>query len=210
MENYETKLLLMSPRELSSPKGSIPFSDLVGLVSINSNDAYERRIRKLAKNLPYQTASWPSFGQYTEDWYKVEVSEFKRQLFYCERGSCGVRHSCENLIDLSYQIISIVSPSLTQTASKIAENLDLIKDQRLFIWLRMSSGIYHMLQVNKYFGVRMLNSNVTWMCEELVRMGIFKTPSDAFESEIHIRKGLMLSGLSSSIASSLYQELKNA
>ncbi len=113
-----------------------------------------------------------------------EVGEFKRQLLYCERGSCDVRENCENL--------------------------DRIKDQRLLIWLRMSSEIYHMFQVNRYFGIRMLSSNVTWMCQELVRMGVFSNTLDAFKSELHIIKGLMLSGATSDFVSELYRELQNA
>jgi hypothetical protein len=210
MENYETQFLSITPDEMPSPKGSIPYGDLTALVSIKATDAYERELRKLAKKLPYKTSSWPSFGQYTEDWYKVEVGEFKRQLQYCERGSCQVREDCENIIDLSYQVLNIVSPGLTSSASKVAENLDRIQDQRSLIWLRMSSEIFHMYQVNNYFGIRMLNANVTWMCGELVRMGVFNNTSDAFKSEKHILHGLMLSGLPKSTASKFYQELQNA
>jgi hypothetical protein len=210
MENYEAQLLSITTEEMPQPQGSIPYAYLSALVSIKTTDSYERELRKLAKKLPYKTSSWPSFGQYVEDWYKVEVGEFKRQLQYCERGSCQVREDCENLVDLSYQILNVVSPRLTSSASKIAENLDRIKDQRLLIWLSMSSEIFHMYQVNKYFGTRMLNANVTWMCEELVRMGVFNNTSDAFGSEKHILQGLMLSGLPKSMASILYQELQSA
>jgi len=208
--SYEAKLLSITADELPSPKGSIPFSELVGLVSIRSKGAYEQELRKLARKLPYKTDLWPSFGQYVEDWYRVEIGQFKRQLQYCERGGCDVREDCENLIDLSYHILTIVSPGLTSSASRVAESLDRIKDQRLLIWLRMSSEIFHMYQVNSYFGERMLNANVAWMCEELVRMGIFKTPYDAFKSQRHILQGLMLSGLPKSTASKLYQELEDA
>jgi len=210
MENYEAQLLSISPDEIPSPNGSVSYGDLTALVSLKTTNDYERELRKLAKKLPYRTSSWPSFGQYTEDWYRVEVGEFKRQLQYCERGSCDVREDCENLIDLSYQIINIVSPDLTSSAIKIAERLDPIKDQRLLIWLRMSSEIFHMYQVNDYFGIRMLNANVTWMCEELVRMEVFNNTIDAFKSEQHIVQGLMLSGLPKSTASKLYMALENA
>ncbi|MGD9557963.1 MAG: hypothetical protein AB7V25_13150 [Mangrovibacterium sp.] len=210
MENYEAQFLSITTEEMPAPKGGIPYAGLSVLISIKTTDEYERELRKLAKKLPYKTSSWPSFGQYVEDWYRVEVGEFKRQLQYCERGSCEVREDCENIIDLSYQILNVVSPSLTPSASKVAENLDRIKDQRLLIWLRMSSEIFHMYQVNKYFGTRMLNANVTWMCEELVRMGVFESTSAAFRSERHILQGLMLSGLPKSTASMLYQELLNA
>ena len=200
----------MSRRYCLLLRGSIPFGDFAGLLSIKTNEEYQRSIRKLTNNLPYKTSSWPSFGEYVEDWYKVEVGEFKRQLLYCERGSCDVRENCENLVDLSYHILNVISPNLTLAASKTSENLDRIKDQRLLIWLRMSSEIYHMFQVNRYFGIRMLSSNVTWMCQELVRMGVFSNTLDAFKSELHIIKGLMLSGATSDFVSELYRELQNA
>jgi len=210
MENYEAKFLSVTTDEMPSPIGCITYADFSSLVSVKTVDAYERELRNLAKKLPYKTTSWPSFGQYNEDWYRVEVGEFKCELQYCERGSCQIRESCENLIDLSYQILNIVSPSLTQSASKAAETLDRIKDQRLLIWLRISSEIFHMYQINNYFGIRMLNANVTWMCEELVRMGVFGNTADAFKSEKHIIQGLMLSGLPKSTASTLYLYLLNA
>ena len=210
MEDYEAKLLSITADELPSPKGSIPFGKLVALVSMKTTNTYERELRKLAEQLPYKTALWPSFGQYVEDWYRVEIGQFKRELQYCERGGCEVREDCENLIDLSYQILNIISPGLTSSASRVAETLERIKDQRLLIWLRMSSEIFHMYQVNSYFGVRMLNTNVAWMCEELVRMGVFKSPADAFKSQKHIQQGLMLSGLPKRVASKLYQELQDA
>lgn len=210
MENYEAQLLSITTEEMSIPRGSITYADLSVLISIKNTEAYDRELRKLARKLPYKTSSWPGFGQYVEDWYKVQVGEFERQLQYCERGRCQVREDCENLIDLSYHILNIVSPSLTPSASKAAESLDRIKDQRLLIWLRMSSKLFYMYQVNKYFGTRMLNSNVTWMCDELVRMGVFDNTSAALKSEKHILKGLMLSGLPENTASMLYQELVNA
>jgi hypothetical protein len=114
------------------------------------------------------------------------------------------------LVDLSYHILNIVAPSMTVAAGEIAETLDRIEDQRLLIWLEMSSEIYHSFQVNKYFGVRRLISNATWMCEELVRMGVVASVSDAFKSRTHIRKGLMLSGLPAGLAAKLYLELANA
>ncbi|NRB39778.1 MAG: DUF998 domain-containing protein [Pseudomonadales bacterium] len=210
MENYETQFLSITPLEMPAPNGSIPYADLTALISIKTTDAYERELRKLAQKLPFKTSSWPSFGQDSGDGSRVEVGEFKRQLQYCERGSCQVREDCENLIDLSYQVLNIVCPNLSSSAEKIAQNLDCIKDQRLLIWLRMSSEIFHMYQVNSYFGIRMLNANVTWMCEELVRMGVFNNTTDAFKSEKHIVQGLMLSGLPKSIASTFYQQLKKA
>lgn len=210
MENYESKLLSITTDEIPLGKGCIPYADFSSLVSIKTVEEYERALRKLANKLPYKTTSLPGFGQYNEDWYRVEVDEFKRELQYCERGSCRVRESCENLIDLSYQILKIVSPGFTPSASKVAKNLDRIKDQRLLIWLRMSSEIFHMYQVNSYFGIRILYANVTWMCEELVRMRVFSNTADAFRSEQHIVQGLVLSGLPKNTASTLYQELQNA
>jgi len=133
VENYEVKLLSLMPNELPAPKGHIPFADLVSLTSIQSNDIYERGLRQLANNLPYQTSLWPAFGEYLEDWYRIEIGEFKRQLLYCERGHCDVRKDCENLIELSYHILGIVSPALTPAATKIAKSLDRIQDQRLLI-----------------------------------------------------------------------------
>ncbi|WP_394233377.1 hypothetical protein [Pseudomonas anguilliseptica] len=210
MESYAAKLLSIFPEELPSPKGSISFGDLAALASIRNSKEYERSLQKLAKHLPYKTSSWPSFGEYIEDWYKVEVGDFKYQLLYCERGSCRITENCENLIDLSYQILNIASPNLTVSSVKASADLDQIRDQRLLIWLQMSSKIYYMLQTNKYFGARMLSANVTWMCEELVRMGIYSSTVDAFRGKVHIIKGLTLSGLPYDLASELYLELQNA
>lgn len=207
MENYEGQLLSITAEEMSVPKGAISFSDLSAMISIQTAGEYERELRKLAKKLPYKTSSWPVFGEYIEDWYRVEVGEFKYQLQYCERGGCKVRADCENIIDLSYQIQRIVSPRLTLSASKVAEILDKINDHRLLIWLRKSSEIFHMYQVNKCFGSRILYANVTWMSEELVRMGAFESAWAAFRSERHIVQGLSLSGLPKSMALMFYQEL---
>jgi hypothetical protein len=210
MDNYEARLSSIHPEELPSPKSNIFFGDFAELISVKRCNEYEKSLRQLAKKLPYKVASWPSFGEYIEDWYRVEIGVLKRQLLYCERGSCDVRESCENLIDLSYHILNIGSPRLTSSASIIAGTLDRIKDQRLLIWLNMSSEIYHSFQANKYFGMRMLNSNVTWMCEELVRMGVENSTADAFNNEVHITKGLMLSGMPAHFAADLYHELQNA
>lgn len=210
MENYESKLLSITTDEMPLTESCIPYADFSSLLSINIVETYEQELRQLAKKLPYKTSSWPSFGQYHEDSYRVELDEFKRELQYCERGHCDARENCENLIDLSYHILKIVSPGLTPSALKVAETLDQIQDQRLLIWLNMSSEIFHMYQINSYFGVRTLHANVTWMCEELVRMGVFSNTDEAFKSEKHIVQGLMLSGLPKSTASRLYQELKSA
>lgn len=210
MKAYETQLLSLRPAEEPVPRGHLPFTDFTDLISADTSIAYERELRRLARKLPYKTSSWPVFGEYVEDWHRVEVAGSKRQLLYCERGSCEVIEGCEHLIDLSYHVLKVVAPVFTFSASKVAEQLDRIKDQRLLIWLRMSSEIFHMYQVNSYFGVRTLNANVTWMCEELVRMGLFTNVSDAFKSERHILQGLRISGMPSAKASELYLELMHA
>jgi hypothetical protein len=210
MENYADQLLAIIPAELPASREHIPFRDLVSLVSLKNNVAYEQGLRELANKLPYQTGHWPVFGEYAEDWHRVEVDEFQCQLLYCERGHCDLRHSGANLIELSYYIFDLISPGFTPSAVEIAKSLDRIQDQRLLLWLRMSSEIYQMFQVNTSFGTRTLYANVSWMCEELVRMGVFTNTTDAFNSKIHILKGLMLSGLPVEFAENLYQELKNA
>ena len=144
MENYETKLLALNPAELDSPSSHIPFGELVNLVSIETTEEYETAIKALATNLPYETLKWPNFtSTYVDDWFKVEVDVFNRQLLFCERGSCQSRQDCDNLIDLSYHVLNIVSPSFTRSASQLSKGLDNIGDQRLLIWLRMSSEIYY-------------------------------------------------------------------
>ena len=140
----------------------------------------------------------------------VELSEFRYNLLYCERGSSELRNKCANVIDLVFEILRIVAPGYTEAASTIAASLDRMADQRLLIWLSMSSEIFHMYQVNKYFGLRAAAYNVTWMCEELVRMGVFSNESEAFESEEHILKGLMISGLPNQYARRVIHELKDA
>lgn len=210
MENYEAQLLSVNSDMLPAPVASIPYGNLVGLSSIEDNISYEKSIRALSQSLPFEVKSWPSFGEYTEDWFKVEVGQFKRHLYYCERGSCDLRESCTNLIDLSFQLFRIIAPAFTSSASTIVESLDRIEDQRIIIWFRMSSEIFHMYQVNQYFGLRMATENMTWMCQELVRMGVFANPSDAFKSKAHMIKGLMLSGMSNEYAEHLYSELQNA
>lgn len=209
-ENYESQLLALNPEPLPVPYGCLPYRDLVGLVSIDTVKTYERRLRELAKMLPYQISSWPCFGEYCEDGYSVDVGPLNYQLLYCERGRCDVREDCKNLVDLSYAIFSLVSPNLTTAASKLTKNLDGIKDQRLILWLRMSSEIYHLFQVNRCFGSRKLTDNLIWMCQELVRMGVSQNSSEAFNSERHIMQGLKLSGLPETLAADLYRELQNA
>lgn len=204
---YESKLLSLTVEELPIPKSFIPYANLSALLSIEKIDIYENELRKLAKRLPYETTSWPSFGEYVENHIRVNINAFQYHLLHCERGSCQVIEDCKNIIDLSYQILKIVSPSKTPSALKIAESLDRILDQRLLIWLSMSSEIFYMYNVNKYFGTRALYTNVTWMCEELVRMGVFEDAFTAFCSKKHIVHGLTLSGLPKSTASKFYEEL---
>lgn len=209
MENYIDKLFSLQAQVLDAPKTSIPYSKLLKLVSIKEPALFEKAIQKLAQDLPFKTTSWPSFGQYVEDWYTVELSEFKCNLFYCERGGYDLRNKCTNEIDLAFEIMRIVVPSYTNAASAIAANLDQIADQRLLIWLRMSSEIFYMYHVNDYFGLRVATYNVTWMCEELVRMGVFSNTATAFENEKHILKGLMISGMPYEHATRLIHQLKD-
>jgi hypothetical protein len=210
MENYEDKLLSLEARVLASPKTSIPYGKLMELVSINESAVLEKAMKKLAQGLPFPTHSWPAFGRYVEDWYMVELSEFQCNLHYCERGGYDLRHKCVNIIDLVFEIFRIVAPGYTEAAKTIAASLDPIADQRLLIWLHRSSEIFHMHQVNEYFGLRVTSDNVTWMCEELVRMGVFSNETEAFESEKHILQGLRISGMPSERARRLLNQLKDA
>jgi len=208
MENYESKLLAVEPEELDLPTSTISFGKLIALESITSSEAYEHAIRKLALQLPYTPASWPIFDEYADDWTVVNVGKFTKQIKYCERGSCRVAHDCKTMTDLSYFVFAFIAPRFTSGVSKIADTFDAIKDHRLLIWLSMSSDIYHMYQVNQYFGIRMLNTNVTWMCQELVRMGKFENELEAFMSEKHIVHGLRLSGMPHEMAKKLYLDLE--
>jgi hypothetical protein len=210
MENYIDKLFSLQAQMLDSPKTSIPYNKLVKFVSINEPTLFETAIRKLARDLPFATHSWPRFGQYVEDWYMVELNEFKCNLHYCERGGYELRYKCENNIDLVFEILRMVAPGYTESASIIAARLDRIADQRLLIWLHKSSEIFHMYQVNQYFGLRVSTYNLTWMCEELVRMGVFSNEAEAFESEEHILKGLTISGMSNEYARRLLRQFQDA
>jgi hypothetical protein len=210
MKNYVSKLLSLEPSSYSVPKGSLSYGDLLELSPLREVALFEKKIRALAKKLPFKTSSWPSFGGYREDWFKVSVSEFDFQLSYCERGSCGLRANCETPIDLAFEIFKIVSPTYTRGGETIAAKLDRIADQRMLIWLEMSSEVFHMFQINKSFGVRAAARNITWMCEELVRMGVFASPTEAFNEEAHAINGLMLSGLPKEEAINILNLLKNA
>jgi hypothetical protein len=210
MENYTNKLLSIQTQPLDSPQTSIPYSELVKLAPIKEPSVFETAIKKLAHRLPFKTESWPSFGSYAEDHFMVELGEFTCNLCYCERGSCTLRSKCTNIIDLVFEVFRVVFPNYTEAARTASMGLERFADQRLLIWLRMSSEIYYMYQVNEYFGFRAATYNVTWMCEELVRMGQFVREIDAFESKEHILKGLIISGMPHEYASRLYQQLKDA
>lgn len=208
MQNYLDKLLSLQPQALDAPKISIPYNKLIKLVSIHEPTVFESAIKELAEELPFKIYNLPSFGQYVDDWYMVELNEFKRNILYCERGGYDLRSKCENGIDLAFEILRIVAPGYTTSATAIAKTLDPIADQRIMIWLRMSSEVYHMYQVNTYFGLRVATYNVTWMCQELVRMGVVATEPDAFENEEYILKGLTLSGMPNEFAREIIQQIK--
>jgi hypothetical protein len=93
MENYVAKLLSLQAQVLDPPQTSIPYGRLLKLVSITESARLEEALKELAQDLPFKTNSWPGFGRYVEDWYMVELSEFQRNLLYCERGGCGVPRS---------------------------------------------------------------------------------------------------------------------
>lgn len=208
MNNYIDKLLSLQAQVLDEPKTSIPYDKLIKLVSIHEPTAFENAIKELAEGLPFKIYNLPSFGQYVDDWYMVELSEFKRNILYCERGGYDLRSKCENNIDLAFEIFRIVAPGYTTSATAIAKRLDPLADQRILIWLRMSSEIYHLYQVNTYFGLRVATYNVAWMCQELVRMGVVTSESDAFANEEYILKGIMLSGMSNEFARKIIQQIK--
>ena len=210
MDNYVDKLLSLQAPVLDSPKTSIPYEKLLTLVSITDSARLEKALREMAQDLPFKTNAWPSFNGYVEDWYMVELSEFKRNLLYCERGGYDLRYKCANGIDLVFEILRIVAPGYTEAARTLAAGLDQLADQRLLLWLNKSSENYHLYQVNEYFGLRVTTYNVTWMCEELVRMGVFSNTSDAFESEEHILKGLTISGMPNEYAGRLLHQLKDS
>jgi hypothetical protein len=110
---------------------------------------------------------------------------------------------------LVFEIFRIIAPGYTKSASAIATNLDRLADQRLLIWLRMSSEIFHMYQVNDYFGLRVATLNVAWMCQELVRMGVFPNEAKAFASKKHILKGLTISGMPYGDAGRIIHQLRD-
>lgn len=210
MENYSQKLLLLQPKILAEPQTSIPYNKLMSLVSIREPDLLENAMKDLITELPFKTSLLPSFGKYEEYNYMVEISEFKCNILYCERGGYDLRYKCENVSDLIFQIFRIISSSYTHVASSLAKNLDRLTDQRLLLWLKMSSEIYQMYQVNQYFGLRTATHNIAWMCEELVRMGVYSTPAEAFESEMYILKGFTISGMPNKFAKDVLSQLRNS
>jgi|GEM_PF-2023628 hypothetical protein len=208
MQNYIDKLLSLQTQVLDAPKISIPYDKLIKLVSLHESAVFETEIKRLAEDLPFKTNALPSFGQYVDDWYMVELGEFKCNIFYCERGGFDLRSKCVNNIDLSFEIFRIIIPGYTASAAAIAKQLDSIADQRILIWLKMSSEIYYMYQVNAYFGLRVATYNVAWMCQELVRMGVFTNELDAFVNEEYILKGLMLSGMPNEFTRKIIEQIK--
>ena len=138
----------------------------------------------------------------------VFVSELKHELDYCERGSRTSVARCRNNIDLTYQVLKKMTIHVSLPTSQVAAQLDHIADQRLILWLSKSTEIYRMFICNTLFGMRVLEENVAWMCDELVRMRVFENQTDAFDSEFHILHGLMLSGLPRAEAEKMYAELR--
>ncbi|MFH2040372.1 MAG: hypothetical protein ABIJ65_13155 [Chloroflexota bacterium] len=207
MENYEKKLLEIVPLPTERVSGVIQSSELMEYVSIQNAEEMENAIRSLVQKLPFGISFWPSFDSYIDDWYKVEVTPFRYNIFYCERGGYDLRFTCSNFFDAAFEVFKIMIPSYTRTSRLIAAKLDQIADQRLLIWLRMSSEIYHMHQINELFGRRMAVANIAWMSEELVRMGVADHPATAFRKKEHILKGLTLSGYPLEQANEIYNRI---
>ena len=207
MENYESKLLGLDPIPTARVTSTVKLSELMKYVSVRETEEFEKTIRSLAQKLPFRVSEWPSFDAYVEDWYKVETTQFQFKIFYCERGGYDLRVSCDNFFDAAYEVFKIVIPSFTRSAGLLAARLDHIADQRLLIWLRMSSEIYHMQQINDLLGRRMAAYNVAWMSEELVRMGVADHPGTAFRKKDHILKGLTLSGYPLEQANEIYDRM---
>ncbi len=207
MENYENKLLGIVPIPTERVTSTIQLSELMEYVSIHASGEFEIAIRSLVQKLPFGITNWPSFDAYVEDWYLVEVTPFHYNLFYCERGGHDLRVTCSNFMDAAFEVFKIMIPSFTRTSNLIAAKMDHLADQRLLIWLRMSSEIYHMYQINELFGRRMAVTNIAWMSEELVRMGVADHPATAFRKKEHILKGLTLSGFPLEQANEIYNRI---
>jgi hypothetical protein len=209
MENYESKLLGIDPIPTERVISTIKLSDLMGYVSIRDTEGFKKAIQTLALKLPFYIRNWPGFETYVEDWFNVEVTRFRYNFYYCERGGVDLRVSCNDFIDAAFEVFKIAMPLLTRTAGVLAAKLDPIADQRLLIWLRMSSEIYHMQQINDLFGRRMAVANLAWMSEELVRMGVASDPGAAFGKKGHILKGLTLSGYPLEQADEIYNRMES-
>jgi hypothetical protein len=210
MENYEKKLLSIKVTESQLKENTFSVAELISFSLIKNIKDFETAILSLVKRLPFQISKLPSFGLYVEDWFKIEVNMYGYELIYCERGSYDKREKCENFFEIAYEIFRIISPTFTKPAEDIASTLDKIVDQRLMIWLQMSSEIYHMFLINKFYGYKTATQNITWMCEELVRMGVADNLENAFNKKDHIIKGITLSGFPISNANEIYKKLRNA
>jgi hypothetical protein len=210
MENYEKKLLSIKVTESQLKENTFSVAELISFSLIKNIKDFETTVLSLVKRLPFQISKLPSFGLYVEDWFKVEVNMYGYELIYCERGRYDTIEKCDNFFEIAYEIFRIIAPSLTKHAEAIASTLDKIADQRLMIWLQMSSEIYHMFLINRFYGYKSATKNITWMCEELVRMGVADNLENALNKKDHIIKGIALSGLPISKANEIYNKLNNA
>lgn len=210
MENYENKLLSIKTIESTLYENSISSTELISFSSVRNIEDFEKVIHDLTKRLPFRIDKLPSFGLYVDDWYKIEVNQYEYKLIYCERGNNDIREKRNSFFDIAYEVFRITCPSLTEPAEEIATKLDRIIDQRLMIWLQMSSEIYYMFVINKFYGYKSAIKNITWMCEELVRMGVAENLQSSISKKDHIIKGITLSGIPFSKANEIYNKLKNA
>ena len=210
MENYEKKLLSIITTESQLNDSIFSVAELMSFSSIRNIKDFEAAVHSLVERLPFQVSKLPSFGLYLEDWFKIEVNLYGYELIFCERGSYDIKEKSDNFFDIAFEIFRIIFPSLTEPAKNIASTFDRIDDQRLMIWLQMSSEIYYMFIINEFYGYKSSTNNITWMCEELVRMGVAENLQNAFNKKDHIIKGITLSGIPISKANEIYNKLKNA
>jgi len=210
LENYEKKLLSIKVTESPLNESIFSVAELISFSLIKNTKDFETTIVSLVRRLPFQVPKLPSFGLYVEDWFKIEVNLYGYELIYCERGNYDIRERSDNFFDITFEIFRIISPSLTESAKNIASTIDKIEDQRLLIWLQMSSEIYYMFKINEFYGYKSSTKNITWMCEELVRMGVAENLQNAFNKKDHIIKGITLSGIPITKANEIYNKLKNA
>lgn len=205
--SYERKLMAIRSPVLPYPKERLSDAFLKHhLRGITEIEDYAVAFQTFANTLSFKVPEHLVFGHYAEDCTSVKVENGKYQLYYCERGGWHLEADCRDLVDLTYAIFSDILP-LTASAKTTLASLDRIKDQRLILWLKMSSEIYHAFKVNEVFGERKLKENVSWMSEELVRTQVFKTPESAMQSEKHIVQGFMLGGMPKDMAQTLYRHL---